>query len=172
MKFLSGFSLSSLLSLKQCLAGGILLLGSLSVFDLHAAVLEKPWIPSLNEGEKFTECLVSEIQRQSPRDIVGDGDVYFAGPLVRVDYTPKGSAIEMIANVPNAKPYPRLLTLSLVFEGVERNVWEEIVNAQGQSGYTNVAMVNPILVFDRTQMKYLFELDVSSCVLRTLRSFQ
>jgi len=121
-------------------------------------------IELLEYGSPFAQCLSTELKKQSPPKMFGEGEAFFSGPQVRRDYQPPNSAYEILVTIPNANPFPRYLTLSLMLESADRKAWQRHDLGNGKYAISTAEMMNPVNVFNRSQMQHLFDFDLSPCV--------
>lgn len=130
---------------------------------LTAQNIEKPVFQTIDIGSPQATCIADQVRAQGQK-IIGAGDINVMGPMVKRDYKPQGSTYELLVSAPNGAPYPRFLVLSVVLETPDRSLWTTRDLGNGKTEFRASAMLNPAYVFDRTQIKFLFELDLSSCI--------
>lgn len=128
-------------------------------------VIESPRVQSIYYGTQLSKCFAEEIRKQAPSGLIeASGDIYISGPQERRDLAPAGSVIEIVAAAPNAKKYPRFLSISIWLETPDRSLWKTKYFEDGSAEFTASAVINPAKVFDRIRARYLYDFDLTTCL--------
>lgn len=131
---------------------------------LSTGSIKNPVINTLVSGSAQEKCFAGEIRKQAPSGLFASGDLYVMGPNARRDVAPAGSVIEIMGAAPNAKPFPRYVSLSVWFETPDQSLWSEKALPDASFEYRASAVLNPAKVFDRVRYKFLFDLDLTPCL--------